>query len=139
VKNTGIVCAWIAGLLLCLWLLFFLTRSVQNDALIQAVNKTLAQTEDTRRLDKEVLGRTSLGTWYRFTGTSGGFEGKALLFSIIDNGILVSCLAFIPGTGETADKIGVLPLSNHARAVFNGIHRGVIDTYIRRIEKEMLP
>jgi hypothetical protein len=139
VKNIGIVCAWIAGLLLCIWLLFFLTRSVQNDTLIRAINKTLAQTEDARRLDKGFLGRTSLGNWYRFTGTSGEFEGKAFLFSIIDNGILVSCLAFVPDIGEAAGKIELLPLSNHGRAVFGAIHHGVIDIYLRRIEKEMLP
>ncbi|MDR2194855.1 MAG: hypothetical protein LBP19_10425 [Treponema sp.] len=137
-KNAGIVCAWIAGLLLCIWLLFFFTQSVQNDALIRAVNKTLAHTEDERRLDKEILGRTSLGNWYRFTSTSGGFEGKALLFSIIDNGILISCLAFVPETGEVAGKIEILPLSNHARAVFNAIHQGVINIYRMRIEKERL-
>jgi hypothetical protein len=139
VKNTGIVLAWIAGSLFFGWLLFFLTRSLQGDMFIQAVNKTLSQTEETRRVEKNLLGRTSLGNWHRFVGANGEVEGKALLFSIFDNGIMVPCIAFVPAGGENAGKIEILPLNNHARAVFPHIHQGELDIYRRRIEKEILP
>ncbi|MDR0374922.1 MAG: hypothetical protein LBH85_04285 [Treponema sp.] len=138
-KNAGIVLAWIAGSLLAGWLLFFFTRSLQSDVFIQAVNKTLMQAEDTRRVEKNMLGRTSLGNWHRFVDADGQVEGNALLFSIFDNGILVPCIAFVPITGENAGKIEILPLNNHARAVFPYIHQGEIDIYRRRIEKEVLP
>ncbi|MDR1220315.1 MAG: hypothetical protein LBK73_12005 [Treponema sp.] len=138
-KNTGIVLAWIAGTLFVGWLLFFSTRSLQSDMFIQAVNKTLTQAEDVRRVEKELLGRTSLGNWYRFVGANGEVEGNALLFSMFDNGILVPCIAFVSIAGENAGKIEILPLNNHARAVFPYIHQGEIDIYRRRIEKEILP
>lgn len=138
-KNTGVVLAWIVGALFVGWLLFFFTRSIQSDVFIQAVNKTLTQAEDTRRVEKDILGRTSLGNWHRFVGANGEVEGKALLFSIFDNGILVPCIAFVPVGGENAGKIEILPLNNHARAVFPYIHQGEIDIYCRRIEKEILP
>ncbi|MDR0556836.1 MAG: hypothetical protein LBG43_03050 [Treponema sp.] len=138
-KNTGIALAWIAGILLFGWLLFFLTRSLQVNVFIQAVNKTLAQAEDARHVEKEILGKTSLGNWRRFVGATGEVEGNALLFSMFDNGILILCIAFVPATGENAGKVEILPLNNHARAVFPYIHQGEIDIYRRRIEKELLP
>jgi hypothetical protein len=139
VKNTGVVLAWIVGALLVGWVLFFFTRSLQGDVFIRAVNKTLTQAEDTRRVESDLLGRTSLGVWYRFVGVNGEVEGKALLFTIFDNGILVPCIAFVPIAGENAGKIEILPLNNHARAVFPHIHQGELDIYRRRIEKDILP
>jgi hypothetical protein len=132
-ENAGLVAAWIMGLILAGWLLFFLTRHIQTNTLARAVNKTLAQTEEVRRLELEPLGGNSLGTWFPVVGAeeSGGGD-RALLFSIIDNGIFAPCVAFVLNDGA----IEILPLNNHAKAVFPRIPGGVIDMYRKRIEQE---
>jgi hypothetical protein len=126
--------AWVVGILLFCCFLFVITQSVQNTVLIQAINKVLAQTEESRYLGEKIPGRSALGNWYQVCDARGNPEGKALFFSIMDNGILIPCLAFTSGDG-----IDILPLNNHAKAVFKYIPQGVIDMYLRRIEKEVLP
>jgi hypothetical protein len=126
VKQIGIVASWIAGLVLMSGLLFFFTQNVQNDLFVKNVNTVLAENGEARRLNKTSVVKTSLGVWYRVEGR----EERAFVFYITHNGIFVPCITF---TGE--EKIEILPLNNHAKAVFQDIPKGFIAFHLKRIEK----
>jgi hypothetical protein len=128
VKNTGITAAWIAGILLLGWLLFFFTTPLRNNALIQSVNRALSQTEETRRLERLLPKSASgLGNWYTVSGS----ENKAIVFSIMNDGMLIPCIAFVG-----SEKVEIVPLDGHAQSVFKRLPEGTINLYKQRIEKE---
>ncbi len=134
-ENAGLVAAWIAALILAGWLLFFFTDTIQNNTLVDSANRVLEQAGDVRRLERRTLGRNSLGTWHRVVGgarAESGRAGQALIFSIMDNGIFVPCIAFVDVGGE----VNLFPLNSHAREVFPRIPEGVVDVYLKRIAKE---
>jgi hypothetical protein len=127
-KNTGIIAGWIAGILLLGWLLSFFTTPLRNNALIQSVNRVLPQTGDTRRLERLLPKSASgVGNWYAVSGS----ESEAVVFSIMDNGVFISCVAFVD-----SEKVEIVPLDGHAQSVFKRLPEGVINLYKHRIEKE---
>ncbi|QQO07951.1 hypothetical protein [Breznakiella homolactica] len=132
-KEAGISAAWIMGTLLVIGLLWLFTQPVRERRFIRTVNRVLMQNEDPRRLTAAISawglpGRAGqLGSRFE-TDTPGKI---AVVFSMVNDGIPLSCLTFVSENGTVESLI---PLSNHASAVMDRIPEITRQTYIRRIE-----
>ena len=130
-RDDAIVAGWIAGLLLAASLLWSLTRPLQVQYLLRAVNKSLIAREDTRRLaaplGRRPISTNPLGVWYTmFDSDSGMF-----VFAIMWDGALIPCGAELSPDGRIRELI---PLSGSSEQVLEHIPRSVIAVYVRRIE-----
>jgi hypothetical protein len=77
-------------------------------------------------------GRASqAGTWYTTNAGNSGSETWAVVFPLMIDGIFSPVLGVISAEG-TAEAL--IPLSNHAAAVFKRLPRSYLQVYIRRIE-----
>jgi hypothetical protein len=133
IKDWAVFFGWIGGLILVGGIIWSLTQPVRTRALLRSVNRVLSLGEDPRRLEAplsvpRLSGRADpLGCWYTLEKSGDAF----FVFPIMRDGILVLCGAQVSPEGKVAE---VIPLSDHAKQVFNDISGGVIQTYIRRIE-----
>jgi hypothetical protein len=127
-RNIGIIAAWIAGILLIGWLLFFFTQPARNEALRRSINRLLIENGDSDRLLVATTGVSAAGVWWTVSDT----DERAVMFAVMAGGIPVPYIAFVNGV-----DIEVKPLNNYAKTVYRHLSRGFIDIYIRRIEKEI--
>jgi hypothetical protein len=134
IKNAGICLAWIAVLFLVAGLSWFFTRNLRETILMRAVNRVLLTMQDPRRFRRPLPppeippGRERLGSWYELTDS----RGRGLVFSIMHDGISVSCAAIISGQGKVEDLI---PLNGHGREILERLSPGAVRAHIRRIEE----
>jgi hypothetical protein len=132
-RTLGIFAAWVGGIMLLGGLLWFLTQPVRHGAIIRSANRILAASGEPRRLETVLSpwrkpGRaTQLGLWFSLAGSG----ERALIFPVVSDGVLASCLAVLSPEGRIRTLI---PLSGHARRVFAFIPSGVLGLYARRIE-----
>jgi hypothetical protein len=126
-RDIGILAGWIAAFLLVGSLLWFFTRPVRTRLLMESVNRVLEQTGREERLSEALTGLPGrpifLGTWFALEDS----EDQALIFPIMVDGLFLPCMAMVSPAGTVAELI---PLNTHSRS----IGRGIIKTYIRRIE-----
>jgi hypothetical protein len=132
-RRTGVFLAWIGGIILLGGLLWFFTQPVRNRALIRSVNRILAASEAPWRLEAALSpwgmpGRASqLGTWVTLDDP----EVRGVVFPVISDGLLSSCLAVLSPQGQVE---ALIPLSGHARRTLDSISPGALGIYVRRVE-----
>jgi hypothetical protein len=136
----GILAAWITGLCLAGGLCWFLTQPPRNSLIIRTVNRTLEQNGESRRLEAPISpwGKSGvvfqLGNWYTLTEKTGRMmdkTGRAVVFSIMNDGILAPYAVFLSPQGEAGPFI---PLSVHAGRMLDRLPAGILQTHVRRIE-----
>jgi hypothetical protein len=136
-KNTALCAAWIGGLLLTGWLLWFFTESPRNLVLSYRINGILAERGETFILSGiPVKNRRRLPLGTEFTLAAGNEDpagGSFLVFPLISDGIFLNCGALIDPQGRVERLI---PLGIHAEQAFERVPAGILNAYIRRIETE---
>ena len=139
-RERGIYIGWLAGILLVGGGIWFFTQSLRTTLLLRTVNQVLETAQDSRRLEGPIprhisWGRLPWGNWYTLAGS----EDRVLVFSLMSNGIFIPCMAVVSaGTGKVVDDT-ILPLTSHPEQTLKQIPRGLIKTYIRRIESPSFP
>ena len=132
-KDTIILISWIGGLILIGGLSWFLTRSLRADLLQNAVNRALAEANDSRRLEASVPPGTSfgrMGHWYSLKEDSGR---KFLIFTLMADQTVLPCAAQINSRGKVEE---IIPLAVRGSILMDRISPGLVDLYKRRIEGE---
>jgi hypothetical protein len=134
-KNTALCAAWIAGLLLAGWLLWFFTESPRDRELVQRVNRILAARGENFSLSGiPIKNRRRLPLGTEFTLESGDgvpAVGSFLVFPLVSGGAALSCGALIDPQGRVERLI---PLGTHGEQSFERVPAGILMAYIRRIE-----
>lgn len=136
-KGLGIFLGWIAGLFLIAGLAWFLTRPVRIRILIRNVNNSLRIAEEVRQLEAPFAADKSvprwkaakadqLGSWYSLHNS----EDRAVIFSIMVEGLLVPYVAFVSPQGDIEYPI---PLGAHATQILDRLAPEVLQTYIDRL------
>ena len=134
-KDAGILVGWIVGLLLLAGLSWFLTQPARDRFLLDAVNRVLEQSDDSRRLGEAVApgtvkaGSLMMGSWFTVTGASA--ETRAYVFAFIGGGTFFPCAAVVSPEGKVEAYI---PLNNYGARVLKQISPGILGIYTRRIE-----
>ena len=131
-KDTLIFLGWIGGLICIGGLCWFLSRPLRVELLRQSVNRGWTYTGDSRRLESSVVPQTlkswqaRLGTWYNIGGGN-----RALIFTLIGDGIFLPCAAIVNPSGRVEE---ILPLGGNGDKLLSRVSPGIIRLYIRRIE-----
>jgi len=131
-KDRGILLAWVAGLLLLLTLIWILTQPVQANTLMRAVNSSLVNNDDSRRLGSFIpakKGRAGLlGYWFSMYNST----DRMFVFGVFQNGILIPLGAIVSADNKAYE---IIPLSAHAVQIFDEISESILQVYIGRIEE----
>jgi hypothetical protein len=130
-KTIAVYAAWIAGLLLAGWLLWFFTETPRDRELVHRVNRILATRGENIVLSGipvKTRRRLPLGTEFTLEAGAGG---SFLVFPLVSGGAALSCGALIGPQGQVERLI---PLGTHGEQVFERIPEGILSAYIRRIE-----
>jgi len=143
-KELLLFSAWIFGLFLIAVLAWFFTQPVRSRALIEAVNHSLEQSGDARRLDELLLsgsipsGVSRAGFWFTLReigdsnpASSDFRQTQAFVFTLFYGGAFFPCAALLTREGQVAELI---PLGAHGRRVFANVPGEVLRLYARRIE-----
>jgi hypothetical protein len=140
IGDRAVKAAWIAGLLLAGWLLWFFTASPRENGLKRQVNLVLSSRGEDFSLAAPLRrGRRGipLGTEFSLAtqaeDTGGEGQRSFLVFPLVSGGTALSCGALIDSQGRVERLI---PLGAHGEQAFERIPRGILDVYIRRIEGE---
>jgi hypothetical protein len=134
-KVRGLFIGWIAGILMAGGGVWFFTQSMRSTILLQTVNQVLETVQDSRRLEGRIphtvsWGRIPWGTWYTLADS----EDRALVFSMLNQGIFIPCMAVVSAsTGKVVDD-KIFPLTSQPEQTLKQIPQGIIKSYIRRIE-----
>ena len=130
-KDRAILAGWIVGLVLAAALAWSLTFPFRLNVLMNATNRALAASEDSRRLSEPLPSafqtRELFGGWYALDGSDSLF----FVFAIMRDGILVPHGAEVSAMGQIVEMV---PLGSHARQAADRIPRGIFDVHARRIE-----
>jgi hypothetical protein len=136
-KDLGIFAGWIGGILLIGGGLWFFTQSARTGILQERVNQALADAGYSQYLEaaipREELPKRSipLGNWYTLRNS----KSHALVFSMMADGILFPCVAVVSASGKVDE---IIPLNSHSEQILQQLSQGIIQTYIRRIEMDVL-
>jgi hypothetical protein len=135
-KDVGIFLGWIAGLFLLAGLGWFLSRPVRTRIMIRNINSTLQGEREFRQLEAPLTDKSiprlkaakaaQLGTWYSLRNN----EDRAVVFSVMAEGILAPYVIFVSPRGEMGDPI---PLGAHSARILKRLSQGVLQTYINRL------
>jgi hypothetical protein len=134
-KDLGIFAGWIGGILLIGGGLWFFTQSVRREMLQEQVNRVLADAGYSQYLEGSLPGTAlptrgiPLGTWYTLSNSG----SRALVFSIMADGVLFPCVAVVSPLGKVDE---IIPLNSYSEQTLKQLPQGIIKTYIRRIEAE---
>ena len=150
-KDTAIFAAWIAALLIVAAVFWVLTQPVRTRILINAVNKVLEQSGDSRRLEAASSHRGSgflgMSSWFTITSPQTqeagdteempGVSGRtmAVVFSFIGEGNFFPCAAVINHDGKVVEFI---PLNSQGERIIKRISPGILNIYARRVEGNKL-
>jgi hypothetical protein len=132
-RDITLIAAWITLIVLLGGALWFFTQGLRYSRLLRSVNIVLESAGDTRRLERippDVPKRNSLGFWYYEEAS----QNRALVFSIMDDGILQPCLAWVSPEGSV---IEVFFLQRDVLDVT--FSQGSINVYKQRVERSALP
>jgi hypothetical protein len=135
-KEAGIFLAWLAGLFLIAGFAWFLSRPVRTGASIRNINTALRTAGEFRQLDAPLVDKSiprlkkakasQLGTWYSLQNS----DDRAVVFSIMTEGILVPYLLFVSPKGQAGPPI---PLGAHSALMLERLPREVLQTYSNRL------
>jgi len=134
IRDAAILAGWIIGLVLFAGILWFFTQPVRDRILSNAVNQTLEQSGDIRRLEAPVpsgalrAGVSKMGSWYTMAGRP---ENRVFVFAFIAEGTFFPCAAFVTPEGNVEEFI---PLNNHGERMLRRISPEILNLYTRRIE-----
>jgi hypothetical protein len=132
-RDKAVLAGWIGGLLLLGALLWLATQPLRLKYTGEAVNGSLSSRGDPRRLGAAIPRKEiprnliPLGTWYALEDS----PGRALVFSLMAEGVQIPCVAIISPGGKVEELI---PLNRRGKQMFNRMPGGVIRAYIKRIE-----
>jgi hypothetical protein len=143
-KNGAICAAWIAGIFLAGWLLWFFTGNLRDQGLMRQANRVLAARGENFQLTgirPPRKRRIPLGTefvmesWIAVDPAAAdtALEEIFLVFPLVSGGASFSCGAVINTHGRVERYI---PLGFHGEQVFERLAPGILDVYTRRIEEE---
>lgn len=133
-RRSMLLClAWIAAALLAGALVWGLSRSYRSDVLIDAVNKSFAQSGDSRRIER--LGSapfslvpSSFGVPFAVLNS----DERAFVFTVARNGSFAACVALLDNSGRVTT---VVPLSGNAAQIIEELPLPIFHFYTARIEK----
>jgi hypothetical protein len=133
-KDTIIILAWIASILLIASICWFSTQSLRYRLTLKAVNQVLIQSGDSRRLielsSHERKGSLLTGTWFTMLDET-PVRKRVLVFSFIGEGTFFPCAAVMTQDGRVGEFV---PLNSHGEKVLRRISPGILKIYARRIE-----
>jgi hypothetical protein len=133
VKHMGIFAGWTFGLMLICALLWGLTQPVRNNALLNSVNKVLAQRGEATLLEKPLPSwrmpglAAQAGTWFTIANS----PEWAVVFTVVSEGVFSPFLTLVSQDGKAGRLI---PLSLHGEAMAQRLPDGQFHIYVRRIE-----
>ncbi|MDR1324472.1 MAG: hypothetical protein LBK00_00365 [Treponema sp.] len=133
-KDITFLAAWIALIVLLGGVLWLFTQNLRYSCLLKSVNTALESVGDTQRLERipsNLSKHNSLGFWYYEESS----QNRAFVFSIMDDGILQPCLAWVSPEGSV---IEIFFLQRNVRDVTR-FSQGIINVYKQRIEQSVLP
>jgi len=131
-KDTAVFFCWIGGIFIIAGLCWFLTKPLRADLLRQTVNRAWAESGESFRLREPIApgtmkpGLSRLGSWYSVDD-----ENRALVFTLIADGIFLPCTAIVDSNGKVQN---IMPLIGNGEKFMNRISPGIKQLYIRRIE-----
>ena len=133
-KDTLIILAWIASILLIANICWFSTQALRYRLLIKSVNRVLIQSGDSRRIieSRERRGSLLTGSWFTMLDET-PVGKRVLVFSFIVEGTFFPCAAVMTQDGKVEELI---PLNSHGEKVLRRISPGILKIYTRRIEAE---
>jgi hypothetical protein len=135
-KDTLIILAWIASILLIANILWFSTQPLRYHLTVRAVNRVLIQSGDSRRLtepaSRERRGALLTGSWFTMLDET-PVGKRVFVFSFIVEGTFFPCAAVMTQDGKVGELI---PLNNHGEKVLRRLSPGILKIYTRRIEAE---
>ena len=131
IKDRAILFGWIAGLLIITAVIWVIVKPLHARYLMTAVNRVFINTGYSHRLSSYMdapSGKAGLlGYWYKMNNTN----DLLFVFAVFQNGIFVPCGAIVSYDGKVNE---IIPLSAHARQVFNNVPQSLMRIYIQRIE-----
>jgi hypothetical protein len=135
-KEAGVFLAWLAGLFLIAGLAWFFSRSVRTDASMRTINTALRSAREFRQVEAPLADKSiprlkaakaaQLGTWYSLQNS----EDRAVVFSIMTDGILAPYVLFISPKGEAGQP---LPLGAHSARMLERLPPELVQTYSNRL------
>ena len=141
-KNIALQTGWIAVVLVIISLIWILTKPVQAHYLMRTVNRVFIDAGDTRRISNHIdfpgnhggnkRRPDIMGFWYDMFNSA----NKMFVFAFFHDGILLPLGAIISDNG-TVDEI--IPLSAHAKKIYDDLPQNIIYIYINRIENSLKP
>ena len=139
-KDAAILMGWIAILVLIAGLIWFFTQPMRTRALMNAVNRVLEQSDDSRRLGEPVTpgslkpGVLGMGSWYNLEElTEENFYNgsKVFIFTLIVDGTFFPCAAVLNSEGIVEEFI---PLNSYGKKIMQRISPGILRIYTRRLQ-----
>jgi hypothetical protein len=130
--------AWIGGLLIFGFLLWFFTQRIRTRFLLERVNRALAvQGKSSRVAEPWSVKRSSgFGTWFSLTRGQSGAADRIFVFTLMRGSSAAACAALVYPSGAVES---ILPLSEHASQTLERLPDPVYRFYIDRIEKAAAP
>jgi hypothetical protein len=124
---------WIGSCVLAAGLLWGLTQPIRTRALVQAANRVIARTGETRRLAAPAGRLSDFGTWFRLVEVPGNtaVEGLALVFTLMNGTRHFSCAALIRKDGSVET---IIPLSEYAERELRILPETLYTMYAGRIK-----
>jgi hypothetical protein len=141
-RSLLISLAWIGGVLLTGWCLWFFTQSYRSRLLAEAVNRVLEQNGEPRRLEVPLSsgGPALLGSWFTVSGDpsvpADAVGGRAFVFTVIRGGVSAACVALTDSSGGIKR---ILPLSGNAAQVTEELPLPLYRFYEERIKRSPPP
>jgi hypothetical protein len=130
-KDPALFVGWIAGLIVIGALTWVLLRPQLSFDLMRTINRTFIASGESRRLagllSRPPARSAPLGVWYTLYGSDDLFY----VFTIMQDGLMIPCGARVTPEGRVVE---VIPVSRHARRVFDRLSGEIIRIYTRRIE-----
>jgi len=148
-KEAALFLGWIAALVIIAGICWSLTGPVRSRLLVNAVNKVLEQSGDSRRLVSSALpsaspsalpsaspasppafseaqGSFSHGAWYNMTNGT-----RVFIFGFIGDGTFFPCAAVMSSEGKVQEFI---PLNDHGKRAIEMLPAGILKINARRVE-----
>ena len=134
-KDKLVLFCWITGLLLIISVFLIITQSVQAKHLMRTINSVFISNDDPRRVVSSITQKTGkadlMGYWYNFYNS----QDKLFVFTVFQDGILVPLGAVVSYGGNVKE---IIPLSAHARQIFENLPQSILQMHIKRIEDAAL-
>jgi len=131
-RKILLLSAWIGAVFIIGGSLWFFTQNYRTRLLVDTINKILVEYHGITvealpgiySAPASVLG----GQWFKVSDSS----DSIFLFTILRYGITASCAALIDSNGRVKN---IIPLSDNARQLSEGLPLPVYDFYVYRIEQ----